>query len=81
MPSVYDFARMRREEAGEVPRSALAAEVIYGNNHGKRSLDKTYLADALGTGCVSIRTLHHVRAIEHYADGTYVLTVDELYLD
>lgn len=81
VPSVYDFARMRREEAGEVPRSALAAEVIYGNNHGKRSLDKTYLADALGTGCVSIRTLHHVRAIEQDADGTYVLTVDELDLD
>src|SRR5699024_10637016 len=38
VPSVYDFDYMRREENGEVPRSALATEVIYGNNHGKRSL-------------------------------------------
>ncbi|SFP33168.1 cholesterol oxidase [Amycolatopsis arida] len=75
VPSVYDFDHMRREEAGEVPRSALAAEVIYGNNHGKRSLDQTYLAAALGTGNVTIRTLHQVHSIEREPDGTYVLTV------
>ncbi|SFK95933.1 cholesterol oxidase [Amycolatopsis sacchari] len=75
VPSVYDFDYMRREEAGEVPRSALASEVIYGNNHGKRSLDKSYLAAALGTGNVQIRTLHEVRDIAQQPDGTYVLTV------
>ncbi|KAA5835081.1 GMC family oxidoreductase [Saccharopolyspora hirsuta] len=74
VPSVYDFDYLRREEAGEVPRSALAGEVIYGNNHGKRSLDKTYLADALGTGNVTIRALHEVRAIRRDARG-YALTV------
>ncbi|TCP40686.1 cholesterol oxidase [Tamaricihabitans halophyticus] len=75
VPSVYDFDYMRREENGEVPRSALAGEVIYGNNHGKRSLDQTYLAAALGTGNVTISTLHEVRAIERAADGGYLLTV------
>ncbi|MDA3629357.1 GMC oxidoreductase [Saccharopolyspora sp. WRP15-2] len=75
VPSVYDFDYLRREEAGEVPRSALACEVIYGNNHGKRSLDKTYLADALGTGNVTIRALHEARAIRRDDTGGYVLTV------
>ena len=78
VPSVYDFDYMRREEAGEVPRSALSAEVIFGNNHGKRSLDKTYLAAALGTGNVTIKTLQEVRDIRRGADGTYRLTVREL---
>jgi cholesterol oxidase len=78
VPNVYDFAYMAREEKREVPRSALAAEVIYGNNYGKRSLDKSYLADALGTGNVTIDTLRRVRTIRREPDGTYVLTVEEL---
>jgi len=78
VPSVYDFDYMRREEAGEVPRSALASEVIYGNNYGKRSLDKSYLAAALGTGNVTIQTLHEVRDIERQPDGTYLLTVRQI---
>ena len=41
-----------------MPRSALASEVIYGNNYGKRSLDKTYLAAAAATGRLTISTLH-----------------------
>ncbi|NIJ10786.1 cholesterol oxidase [Saccharomonospora amisosensis] len=78
VPSVYDFDYMRREEAQEVPRSALASEVIYGNNHGKGSLDKSYLPAALGTGNVTIRTLHEVRGIRRQPDRTYVLQVREL---
>ncbi|GHF30587.1 cholesterol oxidase [Streptomyces mashuensis] len=77
VPNVYDFDHMRREAAGEAPKSALATEVIYGNNHGKRSLDRTYLAAALGTGKVTIRTLHQVKAITRQRDGAYVLTVEE----
>lgn len=75
VPSVYDFAYMRREEVREVPRSALAQEVIYGNNQGKLSLDKTYLADAVGTGLVTIHTLQEVRRITKGPRGGYVLTV------
>ncbi|MEU5422154.1 GMC oxidoreductase [Streptomyces sp. NPDC020667] len=77
VPNVYDFSYMRREAAGEVPKSALATEVIYGNNHGKRSLDQSYLAAALGTGKVTIEALHTVRAIGRQPDGTYVLTVEQ----
>lgn len=77
VPNVYDWDYMRREAAGEVPKSALATEVIYGNNHGKMSLDKTYLAAALGTGKVTIRTLHKVKAIRRQNDGSYVLSVEE----
>ncbi|MCF3181345.1 GMC family oxidoreductase [Streptomyces polychromogenes] len=77
VPNVYDFDHMRREAAGEAPKSALAAEVIYGNNHGKQSLDKTYLAAALGTGKVTIETLHQARTIRQQKDGTYLLTVEQ----
>jgi cholesterol oxidase len=78
VPSVYDFGHMQREAAGTATKSALAAEVIYGNNHGKRSLDKTYLAAALGTGNVTVHTLERVRAIRRASDGTYVLTADRI---
>ncbi len=78
VPSVYDMDYLRREEAGTVPRSADASEVIYGNNHGKRSLDKSYLAAALGTGNVTIQALHEVREVSRQPDGTYVLVVREI---
>ncbi|OKK08309.1 cholesterol oxidase [Streptomyces sp. CB03234] len=78
VPNVYDFGHMRREAEGTAPRSALAGEVIYGNNHGKRSLDRTYIAAALGTGNVTIETLHRARAVRREADGTYVVTADRL---
>ncbi|MFF2351075.1 GMC oxidoreductase [Kitasatospora sp. NPDC058115] len=78
VPNVYDFGYMQQEEAGTATKSALAGEVIYGNNHGKQSLDKTYLAAALGTGKVVIQTLHRVRTITRQADGTYLLGVDRI---
>ncbi|NYH81114.1 cholesterol oxidase [Actinopolyspora biskrensis] len=78
VPNVYDFDYMRREAAGEVPASALAAEVLYGNNHGKRSLDQTYLADAVGTGNVRIESLHRAHSIRRESDGTFVVGVQRL---
>ncbi|MBW5485517.1 GMC oxidoreductase [Streptomyces bambusae] len=74
VPNVYDFDYMRREAAGQVPRSALAGEVIYGNNHGKKSLDKTYLAAALGTGNVTIETMQRVVGVRPDPAGGYVVT-------
>ncbi|MCL6737345.1 GMC oxidoreductase [Streptomyces neyagawaensis] len=78
VPSVYDFGYMQREAAGTATKSALAGEVIYGNNHGKKSLDKTYLAAALGTGNVTIHTMERARGIRREPDGTYVVTVDRV---
>ncbi|MCF3131783.1 GMC family oxidoreductase [Streptomyces olivochromogenes] len=78
VPNVYDFGYMQREAAGTATRSALGGEVIYGNNYGKRSLDKTYLAAALGTGNVTIHTLEKVRTVSRASDGTYVLTADRI---
>ncbi|MFG2296691.1 GMC oxidoreductase [Streptomyces sp. NPDC048603] len=75
VPNVYDFEHMKREAAGQAPKSALAGEVIYGNNHGKKSVDKTYLAAALGTGNVTIETLQRVTAVRPDPAGGYVLTV------
>jgi cholesterol oxidase len=78
VPSTYDFAYMQKEAAGTATKSALAQEVIYGNNYGKKSLDKTYLAAAIGTGNVTINTMERVRAISRASDGTYVLTADRI---
>ncbi|WP_405981038.1 GMC oxidoreductase [Streptomyces sp. NBC_00158] len=75
VPNVYDFEYMKREAAGTATRSALAGEVIYGNNHGKKSVDKTYLAAALGTGNVTIETMQRVVAVRQDPAGGYVLTV------
>lgn len=69
VPGVYDWAHLEREEAGTAPRSALAAEVIYGNNHGKLSLPRTYLARALATGRVTISALHEVTSVRAVGGG------------
>ncbi|MGW0893592.1 GMC oxidoreductase [Saccharopolyspora sp. NPDC002578] len=78
VPNVYDFDYLQREEAGEVPKSALGSEVIYGNNYGKRSLDKSYIPAAIGTGNVTLQTLTRVRSFRQEADGTYVLTTERI---
>ena len=48
VPTVYDWNYMKAEAAGTVPKSALAGEVLYGNNAGKKSLQQTYLARRQG---------------------------------
>jgi cholesterol oxidase len=78
VPNVYDFGYMAREQAGTVPRSALASEVIYGNNYGKRSLDKTYLAVAAATGRLHITTLHTVTGVTPAAGGGYTVAMTQL---
>ncbi len=77
VPNVYDFRYLQKEERKLVPRSALAGEVIYGNNHGKQSLDQTYLADAVGTGKVTIRSLTRVVSIREDQRG-YVLGLEQI---
>ena len=69
VPNVYSFEYMEKEEAGEVPKSALAKEVIYGNNHGKKSVDKTYLRKARETGLLTINDLHEVTHFEQTDSG------------
>ncbi|KUN86926.1 GMC oxidoreductase [Streptomyces griseoruber] len=78
VPSVYDFGYMQREAAGTATKSALGQEVIYGNNYGKKSLDKTYLASALGTGNVTLHTMEKVTAISRAGDGTWLLTAQRI---
>ena len=75
VPNVYDFKYMEKEYKNEVPRSALAGEVIYGNNHGKNSLDKTYLKKASETGNLEILDLHQVNFIMQNPDKSYSLDI------
>lgn len=75
VPNVYSFDYMQKEEKGEVPKSALGKEVIYGNNHGKKSLEQTYLKKALATNLLTIQDLHRVSYVEKFEDG-YKVFVD-----
>lgn len=76
--SVYDYGHLQREAAGRARRSATAQEIYYGSNYGKRSLDQTYLSDALGTGQVTINALSEVTRIRQQRDGTYLLDVRQI---
>ncbi|GAA1781723.1 GMC oxidoreductase [Actinomadura chokoriensis] len=78
VPNVYDFDYMEREAANTVPRSALAAEILYGNNYGKKSLQQTYLAQAKATGKVSISPLHRVTSVSPAAAGGYTVSIETL---
>jgi cholesterol oxidase len=78
VPNVYDFHYMQHEQADTVPRSALASEVIYGNNYGKRSLDKSYLAAAAATGKLTISPLHTVTSVAPAAGGGYSVQLTQI---
>jgi cholesterol oxidase len=77
--SAYSFDYMKREEAGEVPRSALDLEQQYGNNYGRYgSVDQTYIARALTTGKVTLKPLTEVTAIRRERSGEYVVSTREI---
>ncbi|WAU83385.1 GMC oxidoreductase [Streptomyces sp. Qhu-G9] len=78
VPDVYDWDYMEREAAGTVPKSALAGEILYGNNYGKKSLQQTYLARAKATGRVSISALHKVTSVAPKSGGGYTVVIDQL---
>lgn len=79
--SGYDYAYMAQEIAGQVPKSATDGEAGFGNNYGKRSLDKTYIADAMGTGLLTIMSLTQVTKISRASDGDYVVSCREIDID
>ncbi|MFJ3667789.1 GMC oxidoreductase [Streptomyces sp. NPDC090106] len=78
VPSVYDWDYMKKEAAGTVTKSALAAEILYGNNYGKKSLQKTYLAQARATGRVAVSALHKVTSVSPATGGGYSVTMEQL---
>ncbi|WP_460399950.1 GMC oxidoreductase [Actinophytocola sediminis] len=69
VPNVYDMNYMKQEAAGTVPKSAVAGELLYGNNYGKKSLPKTYLAKAKATGRVRVSPLHRVTSVRPASTG------------
>lgn len=77
--SAYSFDYMKREAAGEVPRSALDFEQQFGNNYGRfGSVDQTYIAAALQTGKVTVRPLTEVTGIRREGSGEYVVSTREI---
>ncbi|MFF8467059.1 GMC oxidoreductase [Streptomyces griseus] len=78
VPAVYDWDYMKQEAAGTVPRSALDAEILYGNNYGKKSLQKTYIDRIRATGRVTISPLHKVTRVTPAPGGGYTVLIDQL---
>ncbi|MEY9858087.1 cholesterol oxidase [Catenulispora sp. GAS73] len=78
VPDVYDWTYMQAEDAGTVPRSALGQELLYGNNYGKKSLQKTYIPAALATGKVNITPLHKVTSVSPASGGGYTVLMNQL---
>ncbi|MEN8655143.1 GMC oxidoreductase [Streptomyces sp. 21So2-11] len=78
VPNVYDFEYMKKEAAGSVPKSAVDGEILYGNNYGKKSLQKTYIAEAKATGKVSISPLHKVTSVAPASGGGYTVTIEQI---
>ncbi|MFI1147893.1 GMC oxidoreductase [Streptomyces sp. NPDC020817] len=78
VPDVYDWDYMKQEAAGTAPKSAVAGEILYGNNAGKKSLQKTYLAQARATGKVTISPLHKVTSVSPAAGGGYTVVIDQI---
>jgi len=77
--SAYSFDYLKQEEAGLVPRSSLDLEQQYGNNYGRfGSVDQTYLAAALATGKVVLKTLTEVTGIRRERSGEYVVSIREI---
>lgn len=81
VPDVYDWDYMEKEAAGTVPKSALDGEILYGNNYGKKSLQKTYLAQAAATGNITVSPLHQVTSVAPAPSGGYTVVIDELRTD
>ncbi|WP_274564710.1 GMC oxidoreductase [Streptomyces spiramyceticus] len=78
VPNVYDWDYMKQEAAGAVPKSALEGEVLYGNNYGKKSLQKNYIAQAKATGRVTISPLHKATSVAPAAGGGYTVLIDRI---
>ncbi|MET9344260.1 GMC oxidoreductase [Nonomuraea sp. NPDC003804] len=78
VPDVYDWDYMEQEAAGTVTKSALAGEILYGNNHGKKSLQRTYLAQANATGRVAISALHKVTSVAPASGGGYTVVIEQI---
>ncbi|MES9538216.1 MULTISPECIES: GMC oxidoreductase [unclassified Actinomadura] len=78
VPNVYDFNYMKQEAANAVPRSALNTEILYGNNYGKKSLQKTYLAQAKATGRVAISAQHRVTSVSPASGGGYTVAIEQI---
>lgn len=77
--SAYSFDYMKKEAAGEVPRSALDFEQQYGNNYGRfGSVDQTYIAAALATGKVTLRPLTEVTGIRRERSGEFVVSTRQI---
>lgn len=78
VPDIYDWNYMKAEQAGTVTRSALDGQVMYGNDHGKKSLVQTYLAQALATGRVNVSTLHKVTSVAPAPGGGFTVTIEQI---
>lgn len=79
IPGGVDFDRIRMEFEGKIPKHLTNGDLLYGDNsNAKHSVDKNYIADAMGTGKLTIQTQSKVQHIEEQPDGRYEILVDRI---
>lgn len=78
VPSLYDPDHLQAEAEGRAPASATAQEVIFGNNHGKRDLTKSYLRLARASGRLTIRTLVRATTLARRPQGGWTVTIESV---
>ncbi|MEZ4879622.1 MAG: GMC oxidoreductase [Chitinophagales bacterium] len=80
LPCGFDFGIVNEELSGQISKSVLNSEMIFGVNSGcKNSLDKNYIPAAIGTGNVTVETLHRVESVRKLSDkyAVEVAQIDE----
>jgi cholesterol oxidase len=82
VPQPMDWDVVRAELRGDLPPWSAHGDVIYGVNNGARySTDRTYLAEALATGLVTVAPLHVVKDITTGTAHRYVLRCERIDTD
>ncbi|WP_346844881.1 GMC oxidoreductase [uncultured Rothia sp.] len=75
VPNVYDWEYMRQEDFGNVERSGLGGQVIFGNDYGKKSLSKTILKEVFKSEKVNLLALTEVTSIARDNQQKFVFTL------
>ncbi|MEU3625211.1 hypothetical protein BS329_41415 [Amycolatopsis coloradensis] len=82
LPQPMNWDVVRAELRGELPPWSAHGDVLYGVNNGARySTDKTYLAQALATGMVTIAPLHVVKDLTAGTTRRYSLRCERIDTD
>lgn len=74
-----NFFTIKAEIEGNAKRAITSSDLLYGVNNGaKNSVDRNYIAQALGTGNLKIETLTKVDVIKVLSDGRFEVVAQKI---